>query len=426
MEHVKINNHRYYQFETILDNYPKLKYPGNKNLFIKKYKIPVGKYIHAIIKNTVWCECDELSTHRTKLFIRKTWFDVSFNIEPKIPALNCVYLIKIGTVSDYRIPYNINSSYKNYPIYKWGRTTDLYERYRHHRSTYKKISGNDIEISHYCALNPINVVNVETIVANFFKSNNFKLIHDKYQELAIIPDEKLHHVISFYDNIQNNEIVEVSDYINKNQSKNQSKNIPTCLNVLSPSIYLFKIGSVKNLRDSMNIDYFYDNTDLVVHWGFSYDLLTRTSHYNSTKSYGGIPGSNINLLISTRIDSTNILTARNFIVEYFLDQNYHFEYNNDSEFAIIPKNKLKIIKEQYALAGKSYESHLPKINTQLLAEKYRADLAKKDIQLKKYRANLIKKDTQLEKCRAEIAEKEAQLMKKEIEILQLKLAIRDK
>ena len=334
-----------------------------------------------------------------KIFVKKVWFDVFFkNFKPKIHIVNCVYLIKIGTVSDFRIPYNIDNSYKNHPIYKWGRTTNLKERYKRHQFNYKKISNVDIELTHYCVLNPINVVNVESIVAKFFKSKNYKLNHDKYQELAIILDEDLHKVISFYDSIQNNKIEEVSGYINKNRQSNCvmqiSKNIQNYLNILSPSIYLFKIGTVKNLRQSMNMDYFYDNTDIVVHWGVCYDLLIITSQYNEKESYGGIPGSNVNLLVSAHIDLKNILAAENSITEYFMENNY----NLDSDLAIIPKKQLDVIKKQYNIIANTYDSNIRELDAQIkllksdcenriLSEKNRADLAEKDVTLLKLKLN---------------------------------------
>ena len=54
MEIIKINGHRYYQYETIIETHPSLKYHRYKSEFIKKHQIPTTSYIHARLNKNIW------------------------------------------------------------------------------------------------------------------------------------------------------------------------------------------------------------------------------------------------------------------------------------------------------------------------------------------------------------------------------------
>ena len=169
-----------------------------------------------------------------------------------------------------------------------------------------------------------------------------------------------------------------------------------------PCIYLFHIGTIKNLRKSMKNPDKYDNSDLVVKWGFSNDLARRTKEHSNKKSYGGIKGSNISLLYNSIIDPQHISLAEIDIKEYFIDNDYHFQIKKYSELAIIPKKRLHTIKKQYKLLGKSYMGHLKELHAQIESIK------------NKHNIELANKDTKL-------ANKDTELANKEIEILRIKL-----
>ena len=89
MEIIKINGNRYYQYETIIKTHPSLKYHDRKSEFIKKHQIPTTSYIHARLnlKKDIWTKSNGKSYRYDKLFVRKVWFDKTFDLEEIIPPM---------------------------------------------------------------------------------------------------------------------------------------------------------------------------------------------------------------------------------------------------------------------------------------------------------------------------------------------------
>ena len=171
-----------------------------------------------------------------------------------------------------------------------------------------------------------------------------------------------------------------------------------------PCIYLFQIGTVKSLCKTMEIKKKYNDTDIVVKWGYTNDLARRTKEHNSKKSYGGFKGCSIQLLCNSFIDPQHTSKAEIEIKDYFIENDYHFDFDNYVELAIIPYKRLKTIKTQYTSLGKIYAGHITELNNKI------------EMLKKQHEIELACKETQL-------AQKETQLAQKEIEILQLKLQI---
>ena len=109
-----------------------------------------------------------------------------------------------------KIDISIENIIKKYQLYSYRRTINLRKRYTRHKFNFFKISGVDIELTHYCCLNPINIVDIETKVSTFFKSKKLKLnfANDEYRELAVIPDNILDDVINYYNYLEKNKDME--------------------------------------------------------------------------------------------------------------------------------------------------------------------------------------------------------------------------
>ena len=415
MEHIKINNRRYYQFETITKNYPRLKYRRDQKPFIKKYNIPDDKYIRARLKNNIWIVTDGSCSRYDKLFILKNWFDTSFDyLDMPLPMPPIIELDETEQFfNDKFEPIDILVVGERKYDKCFFNVQDITNNFNMKNAYNTIVRGNSdfIKKTHYNFFENDDLDNPQFVLLKISKlfvtyAGLLKLLHtSRSGNFKAYLDWTVQTIFTAHMGTKNDKIKLASNLIGASPSS-----IKQVFNTFArsfPCVYLFHLGTVKSLRNSMNIPDSFSNSHLVVKWGRTDNLSKRTTQLNQSKSYGGIIGVELNLLISTHIDPQYVSQAESSIKNYFIGHDYKFEYNTFSELAIIPKNKLKTIKEQYALVGKSYEGHLSELNTQLLAEKYRADLAEKNTQF------------MAEKYRADLAEKE-------IEILQMKLVMKDK
>ncbi len=120
--------------------------------------------------------------------------------------------------------------------------------------------------------------------------------------------------------------------------KDYDKNIMSC-------IYLFKIGSVKQLRTGMKLDKKYKNTDIIYKWGKTTNLKNRTE--NHLRTYGKFKGSEFELAYSIPVDKHFITRAENDVKFLFEKLGYDLEYTNHKELAIVPHTAFNSITQEY-------------------------------------------------------------------------------
>lgn len=117
----------------------------------------------------------------------------------------------------------------------------------------------------------------------------------------------------------------------------------------TPCIYLFSIGQVKELKEELNIDGFCDQ-DYVYKWGRTCDLVRRTNEH--TRTYGQIEGSRLELILFGFVDRSVLPQAERNLKNLFDEMDMILKHDVYQELAIIPKNKMKIVKEQFGLISK--------------------------------------------------------------------------
>ena len=173
-----------------------------------------------------------------------------------------------------------------------------------------------------------------------------------------------------------------------------------------PCVYLFSIGSVKDLRKSLNLDDKYQNEDYVYKWGMSDDLERRTKQHE--KTYGKFKGSNIELVLFGMIDQQYISKAETRVKHLFEGLEMVVNHETFVELAIIPKKKMKLIREQYDLISSKYMGHITELVNQIKEKDNEIALMKKDMELMKgkHENDLMRKDMEI--------------MKKDMEIMKLR------
>ena len=117
----------------------------------------------------------------------------------------CIYLFSIGKVSDLRELLDINEEYDdNEYVYKWGRTDDLKRRIKEHEKTFSKKEGFDLQLVLFNNIDPQFVSEAETNITHYMEDMNFKLKHDIFRELAIIPKNRMKRTKEHYKLVSDN------------------------------------------------------------------------------------------------------------------------------------------------------------------------------------------------------------------------------
>ncbi len=185
-----------------------------------------------------------------------------------------------------------------------------------------------------------------------------------------------------------------------------------------PCIYLFRLNTVKELRDSMNIPLKYRDEDIVYKYGMTKDLSQRS--YQHQNDYGRIKNVNLTLELYSYIDPQYISEAETDIKYFFNQTELNYEYENRSEIVIIPETKMKLVKKQYNQITTLYAGHVKELIQKikdlegeliLEKEKHLTELKNKELELKD-------KELELEKERHK-----NELQKKDIEILNYKIKL---
>ena len=422
MQHIKLNKKRFYRYETIVETHPHLKYRKYKSDFIKHHGIPSKMYVHARENEDGWNVSDGKSKKLDKLFVRKTWVDsnllsaVNVNYLPPVIELeedelfidddgDVVDITVVGTRSYDDCYFSVNDISNNFGL----------------SNAYKNITDPE---SQYMINNHYRIFNNTKIVNPAKKNNKKTLLFVTYEGLLkLLFTSRTGNTTSFIKwatktiftahlGSKDDKLALASSLIGA--SPQAIKEVFNTLADSLPCIYLFHLGTVKSLRKSMKIPDKYDDSKIVVKWGFSNDLSRRTKEHLKKNSYGGTKGSDISLLCNAVIDLQHMSAAETDIKEYFVENKYHFVNNKYNELAIISTKKLKTIKKQYTLIGKSYADHLKDFHAQIESIKKDIELANKEVKLANKNTELAKKDT-------ELANKEVELAKKEIKLLRLQL-----
>ena len=175
-----------------------------------------------------------------------------------------------------------------------------------------------------------------------------------------------------------------------------------------PCVYLFSLNTVKELRESMQINKKYKDCMLVCKFGFTNDLPRRTGEH--IKTYGTIKGTDLKLKHYSYIDPMYISNGEADIKDFFTALNINLSYEKYDELVVISPSLLKTVDRQYKQLANAYAGHIKDMIKEV------EDL-KKQIQLNNanHKNEILQKEHDLIK-----KEHENQLLRKDLEIEKLK------
>lgn len=417
-----INNKKYYLANDLRTIKPHLfKGCSTARAFADKHKLSNDKYIYArLYDKNKWVETDGSSRKFDKLFLRKKWFDEKYlsktnsndaddtAVAPDIIELddNEKFFDNDGTVvdievrgerqydkiffrvSDITIAFNLKSLHRNILDVK-----SSYVKNKHY--VYLFISGSSEK-----KLVKKLFLTYKGLLRVLFASN--KNTADKFVDWA----SQTLFTCQMGTPVQKTNLVSNLLGVHPEAIKavfNKSVNTLPC-------IYLFSIGLVKDLRKSLKIASSYRDNELVYKWGTTADIERRTKEH--TLDFSKINGSKLELALFGFIDPQYIFEAETRVKHLIEGMNLAINHDKFEELAVIPKNKFKLIKEQYDMISRAYMGHIRELVGKIKEKDSEIILLKKS-----YEYELLKKDNDMLKKDAELS-----LIKKDLEIANLKLS----
>jgi hypothetical protein len=207
------------------------------------------------------------------------------------------------------------------------------------------------------------ILHTNSIFSNEFKNEVSKIL-DKLTDdnIVVIEDNKLminENIITKNNNIlkkkTSNNIMGINA-LDIYEVLNMNKHIVSC-------IYFFTLGTVKNLRYSMNIENKYDDDDIVGKFGFTKNLARRT--YEHMQDLGEIENCELKLKIYSSIDPVYMSKAETEIKNCIDSLKGKIIYEDKEEIFVIKKNILTYVEEQYNMIGIKYNLHVSEFTNKL-------------------------------------------------------------
>lgn len=175
-----------------------------------------------------------------------------------------------------------------------------------------------------------------------------------------------------------------------------------------PVVYLFDLGSVKDLRDALKIpnDAFKDD-DVVFKYGLTNDLKRRTVEHD--KTFGKLPNFSLNLKYHVYIDPVYLSKAEAELEQWVKGTKWWLDHPKHKELCIIPSQYVdNIVHEKFKNLGSAFSGKLDSLQKQLAEEKRVNEKHIEHIRLLEKQMDRHERD-----MRALIDEKDARLRDKE-------------
>ena len=180
-----------------------------------------------------------------------------------------------------------------------------------------------------------------------------------------------------------------------------------------PSIYLFSLGNVCDLRESFSIDNSFPDDSIVYKYGFTEDLGRRMSEHEN--KYGKLKNVKIVLTTFHIIDPKYTSDAEGDVRELCNTFEVNLQTDGYKELIVLNKKQLEYVKKNYSRIGRDYIGH-----TQELQNKIK-DL-KDEIKDLNYENDRLKTIIENNKIlhESELKNKDLHLENKELQIVILK------
>ena len=145
-------------------------------------------------------------------------------------------------------------------------------------------------------------------------------------------------------------------------------------------VYLFFLGTVASLRETMKIPEKHPDTSMVFKYGRTIDLLQRAQRHQ--KTYGGLDGATMLLVYHIHVDPGHNSSAENEISHYVDQHELRYQFQTHRELLITSKSGLKQIREEYDRVRGEYSPILETAVTELVSTRKDLESALKDVKIR--------------------------------------------
>ena len=132
-----------------------------------------------------------------------------------------------------------------------------------------------------------------------------------------------------------------------------------------PCIYLWKLGMVKDLRDTFTIDSSVPDDSIICKYGFTVDLARRTTEHRL--KYGKLSGVNLDLLIFYGVDPVYTRQAEEDIRQECNAYELKLHTEGERELIFVNEKQLAHLKKNYGRIGREYEGHSKELKEKIKA-----------------------------------------------------------
>lgn len=443
MKKYNIDGVKYYFADELRKEHPKVfRGCNNTRTFIEKKEVPEEKYTYARKDNKgKWEESDGSSRKFDKIFISVKWFEdeyVNKKKEVKVEEEEEEYDIqdapeiieledKEKFIDNFGNIVEIEVRGKRKIDECYFKVKDIAEGFQLpnlHSNIIKKKSGFELG-EHY-------------VYFNFSKANSQqdkikKLFLTYYGLLRVLFASQKKTVKKFV-----NWAAEVLFTIQMGTPAQKNKLVANVLGVSTEAVkevlnktsnqvscnYLFSIGRVRNLREALDISKKYNDDDFVYKWGMTKDLERRIAELIGEYN---MKGTKVELVIYNYTDPQYISEAETALKHMMQGYGLNLIHETHKELAIIPKEKMGLVKKQYETIAKAYRGQVSDMIAQLKEKEFM--IKEKDAQLKIMQLekdSIIKdKDAQLkmmqQECDNKIAQRDIEYWKNQAEQANKKL-----
>ena len=162
-----------------------------------------------------------------------------------------------------------------------------------------------------------------------------------------------------------------------------------------PSIYMFSLGKVKELRERLSISTEHNDDSVVAKYGYTKDFTNMT--VTLRQKYAYIDKLNLQLLYHEYIDQEHIFEAESDIKLFVDSLRMKLDYEKEDELIVIPQRLERQVKQEYTLIGNKYVGHNSILITRI--KELESDLA---IETSSFESKIKEKNAELKQKDSEI------------------------
>ena len=421
IELIEFNDNEYYNASDLHKSDPAFFYGCRNNTrnIVSKKKISEKDYIYAYKKKGEWTISNK-SYCKSKVLLTKEWCfnnvpmfaknnEAKYEVEPAPPLLDLEDEEKFKDADGNVLEIETRGKREvDKCFFKVKDVAKCFEM-KHLKKTILFKNGGYIKNVHYKFFSCTRRINYSSVKEDIFLTYNGILrclfvSRNKHAEKFQLWASKILFTVQLGTIDQKNELVSnvlgVSANAVKEVFNKSSKSIPC--------VYLFSLGTVKDLKKSMNIKKKYKKGSIVCKYGFTKDLTKRTKQH--INKLGKIKNVDLKLKHYSYVDPMYVSNAEADIADFFKSQNIKLEYDNYDELVIIKPKLLNTVKRQYLQLSNAYAGHIKDHIKQV--EDLKKELILKD---KEMELMSVKHEKELEKERHE-----KELLQKDLEMERMK------